>query len=462
MRTSILILVALISLMPLPLVGQGYPPEVDAALRDLNARIGGSYRLSALPNWYWEERTFPDASMECPARGVEYAPAETLGFLITFTVNAQVFEYRAALGSGTAVFCGTSPAARTYASEVVDAPIIATGEWEYAAVTGSFVPALAWSASGAVLAVSSTQDLTGKSAGMIRLYNPDDLTGEAAEIPFNQPVTALDFSASANANPPALVIGGDAGAILVIPLDPVSVTAADAAPIITMQTEANWDSVGVLAVSPDGRVIASAQGASDTAADGYATIQVWDAATGEARASIGVFAPITALDFSPDGALLAAGLNNGRTVVYDAANGDLVAMAAFGDLPPGDLPTFVRFSPDGALLATATGTDVRLLDALNLATISVAQTFAANSPVFSLDFSADGTLLAAAGGDPNAPSAATSLIELWEVETGAVSATLRGHTDLVKRIAFSPNSARLASLSDDGTLRVWDFSEALE
>mgnify|MGYP001029167783 CR=1 FL=1 len=40
--------------------------------------------------------------------------------------------------------------------------------------------------------------------------------------------------------------------------------------------------------------------------------------------------------------------------------------------------------------------------------------------------------------------------------SGRPVATLTGHTHLVKDIAFSPDGKRLATASDDGTIRIWD------
>ena len=47
------------------------------------------------------------------------------------------------------------------------------------------------------------------------------------------------------------------------------------------------------------------------------------------------------------------------------------------------------------------------------------------------------------------------MARVWDAATGAVLATLRGHTDWVQRAAFSPDGTRIVTASDDGTARVW-------
>jgi hypothetical protein len=46
-------------------------------------------------------------------------------------------------------------------------------------------------------------------------------------------------------------------------------------------------------------------------------------------------------------------------------------------------------------------------------------------------------------------------VKLWDVRTGQCRKTLRGHTNAVRSVAFSPASAILASGSQDETIKLW-------
>ncbi|KAF7503289.1 hypothetical protein GJ744_004011 [Endocarpon pusillum] len=70
--------------------------------------------------------------------------------------------------------------------------------------------------------------------------------------------------------------------------------------------------------------------------------------------------------------------------------------------------------------------------------------------VRSVAFSPNGQQLASGSND--------NTIRLWDASTGKCLQTLEGHRDLVRSVAFSPNGQQLASGSNDDTIRLWDAS----
>jgi WD40 repeat protein len=68
--------------------------------------------------------------------------------------------------------------------------------------------------------------------------------------------------------------------------------------------------------------------------------------------------------------------------------------------------------------------------------------------VSSVAFSPNSARLASASGDRT--------VKIWDADSGACLQTLEGHSGLVRSVAFSPDSARLASASRDSTVKIWD------
>ncbi|KAK7177316.1 Vegetative incompatibility protein HET-E-1-like protein 15, partial [Paraphaeosphaeria sporulosa] len=68
--------------------------------------------------------------------------------------------------------------------------------------------------------------------------------------------------------------------------------------------------------------------------------------------------------------------------------------------------------------------------------------------VYSVAFSHDSARIASTSGDHT--------VKIWDVRSGECLSTLEGHSDRVYSVAFSHDSARIASTSGDHTVKIWD------
>jgi WD40 repeat protein len=87
-----------------------------------------------------------------------------------------------------------------------------------------------------------------------------------------------------------------------------------------------------------------------------------------------------------------------------------------------------------------------------VARLSISLVFGQGESLRTLVFSPDSTVLASAGGNT-----ADFNIRLWDVGSGNLLRSLQGHTSIVWALAFSPDCQMLASVSKDGTARIWDW-----
>jgi WD40 repeat protein/DNA-binding SARP family transcriptional activator len=162
------------------------------------------------------------------------------------------------------------------------------------------------------------------------------------------------------------------------------------------------------------------------------------------------------LDFSADGRYLAVSLQRTPPGQERENNGDpsfvLVWDLRSPALPPERVRTEAKsqglaLSPDGRTVYTAL--PLTAYDVASGRTLWATEV----TSWLSLDISPDGRLLAS-----EATIAGPGPIRLTDARTGAKLRILRGHTDQARDLRFSDDGLRLASVSHDGQLIVWDVA----
>jgi WD40 repeat protein len=227
--------------------------------------------------------------------------------------------------------------------------------------------------------------------------------------------------------------------------------------------------VFAVAFHPDGRQILSG---------GYGgLIKVWDVQRSQPVIYDKQPSWVTGIAFSSDGGLVATESDQWRGAIWEgrtteelrALRKTYTVATKYWDPdtgeeikapdPPGTDPAdkafnrladFTVTSPDGRRVAQVVKdnapNDVRVID---MASRRVVFTLTGHTGmVVSIAFSPKGRRIATASDDRT--------VKLWDAETGLEVLTLRGHTASALCVTFSPDGHRLVSGGIDHTARVWD------
>lgn len=205
------------------------------------------------------------------------------------------------------------------------------------------------------------------------------------------------------------------------------------------------DEVLTLAVSPDGRKLAS--GGCDR------LVRVWDLASGKLEHAIENHADwVFGVAFSPDNKYLVTGSRDKTAKVWD-----LVAKESVLTFPDHQNPVYgVGITSDGKTgFSVGEDSNLRQWQATDASKQIGKQVraLAGGKAVFKVAYHADpkNPLLATCGAD--------ATVRLFNAATGTATKTLAGFTDYVFAVAISPDGQFVAGGSNNGEVRIWKTSD---
>jgi WD40 repeat protein/HEAT repeat protein len=216
------------------------------------------------------------------------------------------------------------------------------------------------------------------------------------------------------------------------------------------------DRIAAAAVFPDGKTVATlAMPGSEDA------LQLWDLTTGRrsrwGMKHLGRLGVVSALVTSPAG-----GEKFGVVRLKEGI--DVFALAPDRDLEPSPRPgcAWTAYSPDCTTLAGLEAQRVVLWD-IRRREVRLELKHPPNAVGNAVAFSPDGATLAVGYGRILGGAVpGDTAIRLWDAKTGKLLDTFEGHTNAVLTLAFSPDGKSFASVSRDGTIRVWDLRNKRE
>jgi WD40 repeat protein/serine/threonine protein kinase len=208
--------------------------------------------------------------------------------------------------------------------------------------------------------------------------------------------------------------------------------------------------VADVAYSPDGRWLASACG-HEYLPSQLGEVTLWEAETGaEIHRFPAYKGGVLGVVFSSDSRWLASGCGDGTVRIWDTRDPAGTARELRGHI---GMVKRVMFLPDGRLASvggSVFGSEFGEVKIWDLSTARSLDLVGHTHLVNGLACTPDGRRLATGSEDRS--------IKLWDTTTGEEVFTLRGHTSGVLCVAFSPDGQRIASGSWDRTVRVWDTS----
>jgi WD40 repeat protein len=188
--------------------------------------------------------------------------------------------------------------------------------------------------------------------------------------------------------------------------------------------------VSSISFSPDGKTIASSSRDK--------TVKLWKY-DGTLIKSLVASDGIRTVKFSPDGQLIVAGSGDGKVLLWRSDGTFLKTWQSHRNTVYG-----VTFSPNSQIIASV-GSDDKVKFWNSNGTLLKSFTSNGSQQIYGVNFSPDSKTIA---------WTSNSNIILAKLD-GNVLKTLKGHTAVVRAIAFSNDGEKIASASDDKSVNIW-------
>jgi WD40 repeat protein/class 3 adenylate cyclase len=193
--------------------------------------------------------------------------------------------------------------------------------------------------------------------------------------------------------------------------------------------------------SPDGSMLAT------VGEDG--ALKIWDPATGDLLSSVTGAGQVLGPSFSADGSLVSASWpDEGAVRIADPSTGKVITSIEGIRTQPFE----TALSPDGRSIAVSNGftSDVNIFD---VASGELRFSLRGHQyPVSSISWTANGRRIATGAFD--------SSVRIWDGRTGRLQVELLGHSGTVISVDCGPDGSRLLTSASDGTAKVWEITEA--
>lgn len=473
---------------------QGAPEQINIAVRDLSARLGRQIYLTSMDEWRWEQRRFPDTSLGCPAPGQIYQQIQTVGYIFTLVYRGTTYDYRVSQDGLIVILCQNATPATLIAPFIPGAPYSnplcpapEAGKQPY--MRNRVIP-------GIMARVDASTPHRLREAPSLNAAVKTEMPGFSSFKILGGPACAdeivwwqIDYSGQTG-----WTAEGLGGEYYIEPLPPTplptrQVVYTSNATQVRLLAQVQGNFLPEMSWSPTGEFLAL------IGAIGSDTLWLYD----PARLDLPAF-QITqddrmfSVDFHPNGNQVLFGTTDGEAHLWNIRAHTPVPEAML--LKTHERSTVVDIYPGGTRFAAAgvnaqTSVNIDRSNAIviwDFQTVSQVVVISGHpAPVIDLDFSPDGNWLASADSLGNviitnvpqpdsrvvlngigARAVAFSLnsqflvagksngvVDLLNPATGAVIASLSGHSGGVNGVSFTPDSTILASVSDDGTLRLW-------